>query len=59
MARMNKMPSEKEIKNLFDLDKEFESFLKEMRKKYQLSDRDICKTLHMNVPGSWKDESGK
>jgi uncharacterized protein YaaW (UPF0174 family) len=52
MARMNKMPSEKEIKNLFDLDKEFESFLKEMRKKYQLSDRDICKTLHMNVPGS-------
>jgi len=46
------MASEKEIKNLFDLDEEFESFLKEMRKKYQLSDRDICKTLHMNVPGS-------
>ena len=59
MARMNKMPSEKEIKNLFDLDKEFERFLKEMRKKYQLSDRDICKTFRMNVPGSWKDESGK
>jgi len=46
------MLSEKEIKNLFDLDKEFESFLKEMRKIYVLSDRDICKMLRMNIPGS-------
>jgi len=33
-------------------EKEFVNLLEEMRKKYPLSDRDICKMLRMNIPGS-------
>jgi len=32
-------------------EKEFVNLLKEMRKIYPLSDRDICKMLRMNIPG--------
>jgi len=33
-------------------EKEFVDLLKEMRKIYALSDRDICTMLRMNIPGS-------
>ena len=33
-------------------EKEFVNLLKEMRKIYALSDRDICKMLRMNIPWS-------
>jgi len=33
-------------------EKEFVDLLKEMRKIYALSDRDICKILRMNIPES-------
>jgi len=33
-------------------EKEFVNLLKEMRKIYALSDRDICKMLCMNIPES-------
>jgi len=40
------------MKKKLENEEELENLLEEMRKKYPLSDRDICKMLRMNIPGS-------